>query len=82
VIPPLLLLLPAPLPLPLRDPPLCCSPDEPIPRSLELEPGRLSDGLPSENIARSLLVPRSCDPDDDSRLRMRWLLDALPLELL
>jgi hypothetical protein len=66
--------------------PLFRSSDDPMPRSLELdvepelesEPEllRLSDELRSENIARSLLVPRS--PDDDSRFRM---LSLLPEEL-
>ena len=76
--PPLLLLrLREPPPLP-----LFCSPDEPIPRSLELELVRLSDGLPSENIARSLLVPRSRGDDDDSRFRIRSLLDISLLDPL
>jgi hypothetical protein len=72
-----------PLPLLLSEPPLLRSLDEPMPRSLELEPEpellRLSDEPRSENIARSLLVPRS--PDDDSRLRMLSLLREEPLEL-
>jgi hypothetical protein len=76
--PPVLLLLL------LRDPPplpLFRSPDEPMPRSLELELVRLSDGLSSENIARSLLVPRSRGDDDDSRFRMRSsLLDTSLLD--
>jgi len=74
--PPLLLMLLPRIPLPLLR-----SSDEPIPRSPELELVRLSDGLPSENIARSLLVPRSRGDDDDSRLRMRSLLGIPLLEL-
>jgi hypothetical protein len=58
--------------------PLLRSSDDPTPRSPELELVRLSDGLPSENIARSLLVPRSRGDDDDSRFRMRSLL-GIPL---
>jgi hypothetical protein len=71
-----LLLLRSPLPL-LR----FCSPEDPTPRSLELLP-RLSDVLRSENIARSLLEPRSSD--EDSRLLTRSLLRPLdsPLEPL
>jgi hypothetical protein len=58
------------------------SSDDPIPRSPELELVRLSDGLPSENIARSLLVPRSPGDDDDSRLRMRSRPDISLLDPL
>jgi hypothetical protein len=67
-----------------RDPPrlpLFRSSDDPIPRSLELDPLRLSDELRSENIARSLLVPRSSE--EDSRLRTPSLPidEPLPLEV-